>query len=362
MKKLLFTLLLIPAAVLAEDAANNAQEKPTFKAGTTVRFVRVLPHTWRNTGQERDILESDVSSGQLGISGLSARIEGEGNKSYPVKHILFEQEPDLPMDFFVLMDQGNVIEQPRATGLGRAKDGLRAMLSALRPDDRVMIASYAAEFQMQQELTGDRNLLERAVDKIHHINAYEQTGHAFEKLLDYVEKVRALPEAKNRAATILMYAEADDHDSGRPGSSSHIYALTERLSTLGIPVVSVCPEWRNRGGPVGNGRGYDLAHDSGGVMIYGNDLMPPGGERLDGTVRRNILRDAANLSRKRYVIGYETQARAGEIEELQLVLPMQQKDGYYISEGGDNYASWRFKAFDPTEDTSARILGYKFLK
>jgi hypothetical protein len=131
--------------------------------------------------------------------------------------------------------------------------------------------------------------------------------------------------------------------------------MAQRLSGLDVPVVSVAPEFRTYNGQGGSEVSKDLAKYSGGIALCANDLTLDG--RPDWRARREILRDAANLSRTRYLLVYEPLAqRADQVEQLSMMFPDS------VTSGSAAWVDWRFKPFDPTAVTSGRVLGYRFLK
>jgi hypothetical protein len=352
--RLLLLAAILPASALAQQPADT-QEQSTFRAQTVMHAVHLLPRLTRDDGRPVFVKKEDLS--------LHAYVKNPGEKGIgdqvPVEAAYFEMERERPMDFVVLVGTGYWMNK-YWHAVGNARDAVRVMIPSLRPGDRMMIASYAAGLNILQPLTDDKRLLDKAADSIRSSSEREQSVPAVGKFIDYVKPLLAKPEAQNRFMTILIYADGRTDCCGGDGpdgfSVNAPARVISRLAGMDVPVISITPEFRTHEGGGGPDENIEYPLNTGGIVAFANDMTPKG-EPVRWHERREVLKDLAELSRKRYLLAYAPAAKPGQAEELSLFIP-----DWRVTSGADAWAHWGFLPLDPEAFTDAKILGYKFLK
>lgn len=222
--------------------------------------------------------------------------------------------------------------------LGQIKDAATAFLDQLRPQDKVMVFSFARGLTLVSEPTSDRAALSKAIQGIGKglsTRLYDAVGQVVGKYVGGIKGRKAIVlftdgvDAKSKDATYEenlraveeldaliypirydTYSAKDDNTNTQPSSGARLPSILSRLP-LPIPTIG-----SGGGGSSSNGssradyeRGrqylYELAERTGGRAFEANK---------DKQTMDEAFRQIAEELRRQYSLGYypKAQGRAGE--------------------------------------------------
>jgi len=226
--------------------------------------------------------------------------------------------------------------------LGEIKDAARAFVDQLRPDDRVMIVSFAGRLTVLTEATSDRSILHEAIE-----NARTGPGTRLYDAMDSVMNER-LNRVRGRKA-IVLFTDGVDTTSRAATDKSNVHDAEEldalifpiqfdtynslkdasggkqkrRSSTLGSILSKLPLPIPNTSGNRGGGIGTSRAAYERGAAYLREMALKTGGRvyRADDTDDLPQAFSAiAEELRKQYSLGYypQKQAEAGERRQLKV--------------------------------------------
>jgi VWFA-related protein len=164
--------------------------------------------------------------------------------------------------------------------LGQIRDAARVFVDQLRPDDQVMIASFATGLTIESEATTDRRKIRKGIDK----TGKGLSTHLYDVMDQMMQK--HLARIQGRKA-IVLFTDGVDATSKRATYESTL-RIAEEVDAIIYPIRYDT---------------YDPSADKGnqrstifGIPIFGSGGRSPGTSRADYAVGERYLQELARLT------------------------------------------------------------------
>lgn len=200
---------LIAVVAMGVVALSAQSPRPTFRSGVELVVVRVT------------VLDADNRP----ITGLTKNdfVVLEDGAAQPVRHFL---SSDVPVDVALLLDTSSSMRPM----LRKLQATAATFLSRLRAGDRGLVASFSDRTRVLAGLTGDRNRLQHAVDRLY---ARGDTSLYDGMYLTMAALASASDDAERRQALVVL---SDGRDTG---SNLGLEDVRRQAIESGVPIYPI---------------------------------------------------------------------------------------------------------------------------
>ena len=259
------------AALAVLQIAATAQEAQRFRSATELVSV--------------DVLVTDDRQPVLGLTARDFELIDNGVPQ-AIEQLYLEQ---LPVNVVMVLDTSSSVKGGRLAAL---KDGARSVIDKLRAKDRAAVLSFSHRLDMPSAITGDRDALRRAIDRLDASGSTSLRDAAFAGL--------ALRGAENTRTLLLLFS--DGLDTSSILSEARLMAIARRSDAIVYAIgVQATPPFTIRGQPVS--RAETLSDDRFLTAL----ARETGGRFFHTEQHRDIERTFTRVLEEfnsRYVLGY----------------------------------------------------------
>jgi Ca-activated chloride channel family protein len=197
-------LFLAAVPVLAQSSSTSDIQTPTFRSGASLVSLNVTVMD----GSERYV---------TGLQPADFAVYEDGVK----QHVRFFESTAVPVDLFVLLDTSASMTD-RMDVVHEAAIGF---LRTLRPGDRGAVVAFSDTVTVVQPLTGDRGLLEKAIDSTRAHGATALNNAIYIALKQFGQQPRQDDAVRRQAIAVL----SDGEDTSSLVSFDDVLALARRM-------------------------------------------------------------------------------------------------------------------------------------
>lgn len=293
---------LLQAALFLSPLAAQEEETPVFRSDTrlVVLHCTVL--------DRKGNLVTDLKKDAFTVF--------ENGAAQPLT--LFKRE-DIPVSMGVIIDNSGSMRNKRQ----KVNAAAVKLVKASNPEDEVFIVNFNDEAFLDQQMTGDRDELEKALSKID-TRGGTAMRDAVRMSIDYL-----LETAKRDKKVLLVISDGEDNNS--QGTLEELVRAAQRSEVL-IYAIGLLSEEERRSARRAKRELDALTDATGGQSYYPKEV-----DEVD-----RIAEQVAHDIRNQYVLGYHptNQALDGSFRQVRVQVKgpgrpqARTRSGYYATDGG----------------------------